>query len=728
MADITVDVSLTQINVEVTMEGAVAPTDATLTAKGVARTTVYNVRDYGALGNGSTDDTAAIQAALDAASNGGIVFMPVGQYLISAALRVRSNTTFDAGEATIMLKELSSTNMVQNYAVQQNRRVIDGVTNSTTSLTSATAAFVSGDIGKPIRVYKDDGSYLATTISSVTNATTVVLTAAPSWSSTGLYAAIGSRDKNITVKGGHWIRRVNNFTGQSNGWDSNSLRFRHVDGLEVYNIKFENYAGKYFVNAGDCHNFYIHDILDVYAVSDTVHINGPATWGRIERVVSYGSNDDIVSLTGGDFNLEMQHMADTVGSITDVSVSGIVTDVSPDSYGTARAVLLLAGQSASLNPFTVDRIRISDIRSQLNNYPVFIGIDTQDTFTQGGTFGSIVVDGGTNRAPGAAPGAFVRVNQVPVASLEVRSVTDIGSATDVWVETGSTVGRLVTFNVPSSRVSVSGTVTTKRIYDAMATLDQDETFTATKHFASNANGGSLTTNHMTVFPVYVGGSASIFLDNNNGQRWEFFGNNGGSFGVYDGTANKQPFTINPGSPSDAISINNGYNAMNQIFKPVQASTASAPAYVKGGIYFDTTMNKVRVGGATAWETATGRTIIPFGTGTTTSTTYDDAAYARFVIDKSAFANIKAIYFQSTLQQTAAGTFGVSVQLVDDGGTAVASSEVTASLPQWWTSILTSGDIKANIAAGATVYRAQYKVAAGGNGGAVTNAIIIDYYT
>jgi hypothetical protein len=38
--------------------------------------------------------------------------------------------------------------------------------------------------------------------------------------------------------------------------------------------------------------------------------------------------------------------------------------------------------------------------------------------------------------------------------------------------------------------------------------------------------------------------------------------------------------------------------------PLQAPTASAPAYVKGALYFDTTLNKLRVGGATAWETVT----------------------------------------------------------------------------------------------------------------------------
>ena len=38
--------------------------------------------------------------------------------------------------------------------------------------------------------------------------------------------------------------------------------------------------------------------------------------------------------------------------------------------------------------------------------------------------------------------------------------------------------------------------------------------------------------------------------------------------------------------------------------PQQAATISAPSYVKGAIYFDTTLNKLRVGGATAWETIT----------------------------------------------------------------------------------------------------------------------------
>lgn len=50
---------------------------------------IFNVRDYGATGNGSTDDTAACQAAIDACpTGGGEVLFPRGTYRISSSLRV----------------------------------------------------------------------------------------------------------------------------------------------------------------------------------------------------------------------------------------------------------------------------------------------------------------------------------------------------------------------------------------------------------------------------------------------------------------------------------------------------------------------------------------------------------------------------------------------------------------------------------------------------------------
>jgi hypothetical protein len=51
-----------------------------------------NVRAYGAVGDGVVDDTAAIQAAIDAWTDGGPVFLPQGVYRITSALSLKSLT------------------------------------------------------------------------------------------------------------------------------------------------------------------------------------------------------------------------------------------------------------------------------------------------------------------------------------------------------------------------------------------------------------------------------------------------------------------------------------------------------------------------------------------------------------------------------------------------------------------------------------------------------------
>lgn len=58
-----------------------------------AATGIYNVRDYGAKGDGATLDSPAINAALEAAAadGGGTVLMPPGTYL-SGSIRMKSNT------------------------------------------------------------------------------------------------------------------------------------------------------------------------------------------------------------------------------------------------------------------------------------------------------------------------------------------------------------------------------------------------------------------------------------------------------------------------------------------------------------------------------------------------------------------------------------------------------------------------------------------------------------
>lgn len=72
-----------------------------------------SVMDHGAKGDGATDDTAAFQAALDAASaKGGIVFAPAGTYLLAGSLTIPQGVTLrgvweaphhaDIGKGTIL--------------------------------------------------------------------------------------------------------------------------------------------------------------------------------------------------------------------------------------------------------------------------------------------------------------------------------------------------------------------------------------------------------------------------------------------------------------------------------------------------------------------------------------------------------------------------------------------------------------------------------------------------
>jgi len=75
----------------------------------------YNVKDpvYGAEGDGSTDDTASIQAAIDAATaaNGGTIFFPPGTYRITSSIDVDDEVTvMGAGKNVSIISLDSSSN------------------------------------------------------------------------------------------------------------------------------------------------------------------------------------------------------------------------------------------------------------------------------------------------------------------------------------------------------------------------------------------------------------------------------------------------------------------------------------------------------------------------------------------------------------------------------------------------------------------------------------------
>lgn len=85
---------------------------------------VWNVRVYGARGDGVTDDTTALQNAVNAAytAGGGTVFMPPGTYIVSPVLRSGGTTEVAAGiflrsNVTLMGAGVAATTikLISNY-------------------------------------------------------------------------------------------------------------------------------------------------------------------------------------------------------------------------------------------------------------------------------------------------------------------------------------------------------------------------------------------------------------------------------------------------------------------------------------------------------------------------------------------------------------------------------------------------------------------------------------
>lgn len=86
---------------------AIGGTEMAGTSQAMAQTTepgFYDVTAYGATGNGSTDDTAAIKSAIAAAqanTYGGVVYFPIGRYVVSSPLIVTSSDILLLGQGPL---------------------------------------------------------------------------------------------------------------------------------------------------------------------------------------------------------------------------------------------------------------------------------------------------------------------------------------------------------------------------------------------------------------------------------------------------------------------------------------------------------------------------------------------------------------------------------------------------------------------------------------------------
>lgn len=82
----------------------------------------YNVMNYGAAGNGRTDDTKSVQTAIDqcASRGGGKVFFPQGKTFLIGEIELKSNIEFNVS-ANTTIKAIEDDNAYKNSAFRDNR-------------------------------------------------------------------------------------------------------------------------------------------------------------------------------------------------------------------------------------------------------------------------------------------------------------------------------------------------------------------------------------------------------------------------------------------------------------------------------------------------------------------------------------------------------------------------------------------------------------------------------
>lgn len=103
----------------------------------------FDVKGYGAVGDDSADDTAAIQAAIDAASTGGTIFFPKGTYKITSPLSVAVPLMFRGTLGrelpTSVVHQVTASAIGISFASTANPSVIAdmGIVGSATSANTA---------------------------------------------------------------------------------------------------------------------------------------------------------------------------------------------------------------------------------------------------------------------------------------------------------------------------------------------------------------------------------------------------------------------------------------------------------------------------------------------------------------------------------------------------------------------------------------------------------------
>lgn len=390
-----------------------------------------------ALGASSgTDDTATVNALLATAAGKIVRGRPGTTYLVSAPLVVQSGTTLDMTGCTVQGIGTNPINLLNNASMTPQRSVTNGaMTATSTTLTSATAAFTSADVNRYVRVMgaNASGQVLVARIASVTNGTTVVLDTAAKTTVSGATVYVHDTDYDISVIGGRWDHWPVGTVAVLDTRD-HAIVLRYVERFVLNDMTHTSRGGgKYAIQVGAARDGRICGHFMDASPSDGVHITGPAK--RIDvRDITGTCDDDMFVITAVEPSIYPYNYNDCIGDVSQVTAENI-----HKKSGLARIVAIAPGPSGS----------ISDVKVRnVSGTSGFWGVIVQgDRNVAGGTVDDLVLENISTTSSGGY--SQVYFESVVCGKVTVDGVwrQETGSSNDLLTLAGTTIKSLVARNL-----------------------------------------------------------------------------------------------------------------------------------------------------------------------------------------------------------------------------------------------------------------------------------------
>lgn len=227
----------------------------------IQRKPFFDARDYGAKGNGTTDDTAALQAAITAAA-GGTLFIPAGTYKVTSSITVPSNSVIVGVPGRTILNGTKASGTINVFSiigtVAASKAITANINTDPTSTLSPTvtvdsddsASFAAGDY---VLIIGEQTNYtdMATEVTVVnTSSAGTITTLDPVLIRVNTADATHSIAKLTPVSGVHIAGITFDGTGASSADTSRGIQMTAVVNSSIKQCKFQNFTSSVSGGAG----------------------------------------------------------------------------------------------------------------------------------------------------------------------------------------------------------------------------------------------------------------------------------------------------------------------------------------------------------------------------------------------------------------------------------------------------------------------------------------------